>query len=394
MITLIENGEIYAPEPLGKGSVLLVGMQIVKVGEINRSAVQSLGVEYETIDARGCLITPGLIDPHQHLLGGSGEEGFSTQTPEIHATEIVRAGITTVVGCLGVDTTMKTLPGLLAKTKALKEEGLNSFMWTGGYTIPPTTMTDDVCDDIMFIDEIIGAGEIAIADERSNEPTVHELARIAHDAYVGGMLSKKAGVTHFHVGKSERRLRILRDLIEQTDVKAEWLYPTHIERSEELMLEAIELAKRGCFVDIDTVAEDLPRWLEFYKANGGDLTKLTVSSDASITSPRTLFEQIRLSIIEHNFSIEEVLPLVTSNTSNVLKLELKGRIEAGKAADVLVLEKETLELREVISKGKRLLKSGEIAFKEAFLKESNRHISLDGEKKPKRATPKSKKAES
>jgi hypothetical protein len=30
------------------------------------------------------------------------------------ATEIIEAAITTVVGCLGVDTTMKTLPGLLA----------------------------------------------------------------------------------------------------------------------------------------------------------------------------------------------------------------------------------------------------------------------------------------
>jgi hypothetical protein len=53
-------------------------------------------------------------------MGGGGEEGFATQTPEIHLTEIVRAGITTVVGTLGVDTTMKTMAGLLAKAKALK----------------------------------------------------------------------------------------------------------------------------------------------------------------------------------------------------------------------------------------------------------------------------------
>lgn len=91
MFILIENGEVYGPEPLGRVSVLLNGSQILKVG----------------------IVTPGFIDPHQHLLGGSGEDGFSSQTPEISISEIIAAGITTVVGCLGVDTTMKTMPGLL-----------------------------------------------------------------------------------------------------------------------------------------------------------------------------------------------------------------------------------------------------------------------------------------
>src|SRR5436853_3876147 len=117
MLKLIENGEIYAPEPSGKGSLLLSHNTILKIGEVDRKAVESLGIELEIIDAKDCFVTPGFIDPHQHLLGGSGEDGFSSQTPEIDAAEIIAAGITTVVGCLGVDTTMKTLPGLLAKVK-------------------------------------------------------------------------------------------------------------------------------------------------------------------------------------------------------------------------------------------------------------------------------------
>lgn len=78
MFTLIEQGEIYGPEPLGKTSVLLNGGTILKIGEIDASNVERLGIPLDVINASGCIVTPGLIDPHEHLLGGSGEEGFST----------------------------------------------------------------------------------------------------------------------------------------------------------------------------------------------------------------------------------------------------------------------------------------------------------------------------
>lgn len=340
MLTLIENGEIFAPESLGKVSVLLSGDKILKIGEIDYKSVKIIDSECNVIDAADCIITPGFIDPHEHILGGSGEEGFASQTPEISTSEIACAGITTIVGCLGVDTTMKTMAGLLAKAKGLKEEGLNAYLWTGGYDVPPTTISTSSRNDIMFIEEVIGAGEIAISDERSTDHVPHELARLVIDTHNGGMLAKKAGVTHFHVGSGEERLKPLTNLLEKFKViKPEWLYPTHITRSEDLMLEAIELANKGTFVDIDTVEEDLGKWVKFYKVKGGDLTKLTVSSDSSITSPQNLFKQIWQCIIENNFSISEILPLVTSNTAKVLKLDSKGEIAKGKSADILVLKK-------------------------------------------------------
>ena len=132
MLTLIENGELYDPVPRGKQSLLIANDRIEKVGRVDRRTLDALGVEHEVIDASGCAVVPGFIDPHEHLLGGSGEDGFSTQTPEVHLSEIVSGGITTVVGCLGVDTTMKTLPGLLAKVKGLCEQGITARMWTGG----------------------------------------------------------------------------------------------------------------------------------------------------------------------------------------------------------------------------------------------------------------------
>jgi beta-aspartyl-dipeptidase (metallo-type) len=275
---------------------------------------------------------------------------------------------------------MKTMAGLLAKAKALKEEGLNAYIWSGGYDVPPTTITDSVRNDIMFIEEVIGAGEIAISDERSTDHIPHELARLVIDTHNGGMLSRKAGVTHFHVGKTEDRLKSLRKLLDEFPIKPEWIYPTHITRSEELMKEAIELAANGSFVDMDTVDEDLPKWLRFYLDNGGKPEQLTISTDASITSPKNLFEQIRICILEHNFSLAEILPLITANTAKVLKLKDKGEIAENKSADILILDKDTLAIRDVICGGRRLFRDGSLAFKERFLKESNRSVILKGEK--------------
>jgi beta-aspartyl-dipeptidase (metallo-type) len=378
MLTLIENGDIYAPAPLGRRDVLILNNRIAKVGEVDRSSLSSLGLELDVIDASGCLVTPGFIDPHQHLTGGSGERGFGTQTPEIYASELALAGVTTVVGCLGVDTTTKTMHALLAKAKGLNEEGLTAHIWSGGYNIPPSTITGSIREDILFIAEVIGAGEVAISDERSTAPSPLELSRLVKDAYVGGLLSRKSGVTHFHVGEEKARLKLLRTLIEDFEINPALLYPTHVERNEELMREAIELSQRGSYVDIDTVEQDLGFWLRFYLDNGGHPARLTVSSDASVNSPRSLFEQIRSCVLEYNFPLESTLRLVTTNTASILKLTNKGQLEVGRDADVLVLRQGSLEIKDVIAQGRSIVRQGQLIISENFLSESNRTIRLTG----------------
>ena len=371
MHTLIENGEVLAPRPLGRCSVLLAGAHIAAVGRVSRAALESLGVEHEVVDAEGCLVTPGWIDPHVHLLGGSGEEGFSTQSPEFFVGEIVRHGFTTVVGCLGVDTTMKTMPGLLAKAKALREEGLNAFVWTGGYNVPPTTILGTPREDIMFIDEVIGVGEVAIADSRGMEPDARALARLVLDAHVGGMLARKAGVTHFHVGEGRRRGGGAGGLDGRGGV-APCVAPRRAPRGR---------PHRGAAVDIDTVEGDLARWLRFYVENDGDLAQLTVSSDASANSPAASAAQIRGCVVDHGFPIAQVLPLVTENAARILKLPHKGVLERDRVADVLVLEPNTLEVRHVWAEGRCAVRDGELQLREGFLKDSKREIVMVGDER-------------
>ena len=380
MFIFIADGEIFGPEPRGVQSLVISGNRIVRMGSADQGAFEATGVPVEYIDASDCFVVPGLIDPHEHLLGGSGERGFATQTPEICLSELITGGITTVVGCLGTNTTTKTLPGLLAKAKAFREEGVTAYIYSGGYNVPPKTLTGCVRDDMLLIQEVIGAGEIAIADRRSTAPTIGELARIVQDAYVGGTLSGKCGVTHFHVGEAPERLSTLRALLDDYPIDPAQLYPTHVERSETLMQESIELTHRGVTVDVDTVEQDLARWLHFYLENGGDPARLTVSSDAALNSPATVLQQIRSCVLKHGFALEAVLPLVTTNTARVLRLTGKGSLAEGWHADVLLLRKGSLELDTVISGGRVLMRGGTWRAVESFLTESNREVHLHGQK--------------
>ena len=72
-------------------------------------------------------LTPGLIDRHVHVTGGGGEGSFHTRTPQIQLSSVIRAGITTLVGLLGTDDVSRTPEDLIAKVKALKEEGISAY---------------------------------------------------------------------------------------------------------------------------------------------------------------------------------------------------------------------------------------------------------------------------
>ncbi len=60
------------------------------------------------------------------MLGGGGGLGFASRAPELQTSQLVRAGITSVIGMLGFDATTKDMRALVAKTKAFKEDGISA----------------------------------------------------------------------------------------------------------------------------------------------------------------------------------------------------------------------------------------------------------------------------
>ena len=364
MFLLIEHGDVHAPAPLGRTDVLVAGERIAAIGAdaARGPALRATALPVDTIDASGCLVVPGFVDSHAHLIGAGGEQGVASRMPEVPFDELALAGVTTVVGCLGTDAIARSLEGLLLRARQLHAGCLTAYVYTGSFQTPPPTLTGSVMRDLVLVPEVIGVGEIAIADWRSSQPSLDELARIVADAAVGGSLAGKAGVTHFHVGPATQRLRLLHELLDRHEIRPRHVYPTHVSRSPELLDDAAALARRGCWVDTDVIDRGLCRWLARYWEAGGPPERFTVSSDAHTPGgdARLLPLELETCVMKEKLPLERVLPCFTSNPADALGLSWKGRLRAGADADVVVLDRATLAVRDVVSRGRIVVRSGAV----------------------------------
>ncbi|ATD53986.1 beta-aspartyl-peptidase [Clostridium chauvoei] len=389
MITIIKGVKVYSPEYKGIKDVVICGDKIE--GVFDNIQIPENFITINIIDGKNKILFPGFIDCHVHILGGGGEGGFKTRTPEIPLTELTKAGITTVVGCIGTDGVCRNMRSLIAKAKALEEEGITTFCYTGSYEIPVKTITESIKGDLMMVDKVIGVGEVALSDNRSSQATFNEFVNTVAQARVGGLLSGKAGIVNVHLGDGARKLDYLFSLIEETEIPPTQLLPTHINRSKKLFKVGEEYVKKGGFIDLTTSSD--PRFLEpeELRASEGlkelvdkgiDIEHITFSSDGNGSMPvfdehghlaglgickvSTLYGEVKESIKIYNLKIEDAIKVITSNVAKVLKLHNKGTIEEGKDADLVLVEEDTLNIDKVIAKGRVMVDNGEAIVKGTF----------------------------
>lgn len=385
---IIKNAKVYTPSYAGIKDILICGGKIEAVSD---NIELSGSAEIKVIDASKLLAVPGLIDNHVHITGGGGEGGFASRTPELMLTQLTSAGVTTVVGCLGTDGTARSLGALVAKANGLTAEGVTAYAMTGSYAVPPITLTGSTQSDIMYIDAFIGAGEIAISDHRSSQPTFDELTRVISEARIGGMLSGKGGVTVLHVGDGKRGLEYLRRILKETELPACSMLPTHIDRSEALFAQGVEYALAGGYIDLTSSADpDFPEedevmaWDALKRALDAGVAPdhITMSSDGQGSMPifdgqRNMIgmgvgqvESLHFSIVkavkELGVSLEHALMTVTSNPASLFKLSGKGAIRTGFDADITLLDEDTLSVNTVFARGKLMVDKGECVVKGTF----------------------------
>ena len=373
----IKNAHVYAPQDKGIQDVWIAGG---KIEAVSKTLPIIDGID--CIDATGKILTPGLIDRHVHITGGGGEGGFCTQAPAVTASRLIHGGLTTVVGLLGTDGITRSVENLVAKAKALKDQGISVYCMTGAYGYPSITITDSVQKDIVFIEEIIGC-KLALSDHRSSHVTSEELMHLASDVRVAGMLSKKAGILTLHLGDEKQGLQMVMDILDQTDIPIKTFQPTHVNRNPALLQQAIGFAKRGGTIDITCDStEGVYQALMKIKEEGVCMDQVTLSSDGQgswskydaqgnllqigVSDVDTIYKQIIYLVKQKNWSMEDALALGCRNVAKALELyPQKGVIQKGSDADLLLWDKD-LNLDTVIAQGNILMKNGKLLTKEMF----------------------------
>jgi beta-aspartyl-dipeptidase (metallo-type) len=185
---------------------------------------------------------------------------------------------------------------------------------------------------------------------------------LASETHVAGLMTGKAGVIHFHLGDGDRKLELVERAINETELPARTFNPTHVNRNKPLFDHACSLLKLGIYADITAFPEGCaePGWsaaqaIELAIKRKLPLGQLTVSSDGGGCMPffneqgeltkmdfgraSTIHDTIK-DCLTMGIDLETILPLMTSNVADLLRLGHKGRVEVGKDADLIILDEE------------------------------------------------------
>lgn len=378
--TLLKNAHVIAPEDLGVKDILVAGEKIAMIGEgLSLPAIY----DCEVVDCEGNYVVPGFIDSHVHLIGGGGEGGYATRTPEIQLTDITTSGVTTVLGLLGTDGVTRHVTSLLAKARGLEDEGITAYIYSGSYEIPTPTITGSVRNDIILIDKVIGTGEIAMCDHRSSQSPKEAYQQITAEARVGGMLSGKAGVVNMHLGDGEDGLKMLYEITKNGEIPKTQIIPTHVNRNKRLFKEAIEWAKQGGIMDVTSSVSPESGSSHSVKSSeavkqaleaGVNIENITMSSDGNgsmpifdeagnnigvgVASQISILNEFRDMVQKENIAITDAIKIITSNIAKFTKLyPRKGCLANNSDADILVLDKD-LQLQHVWARGTHMVENG------------------------------------
>ena len=370
MFLLIKNGDVFAPHAVGKKDILTCAGKIVEIAEEIKAPD---GCPTEVIDATGMSVTPGIIDSHIHLLGAGGGGGPETRSTVVPFSTIARAGVTTAIGMLGMEAMGFSPRELYIRARALEREGLSTYILTGSYALPSVTITGSVPTDIVLIDKVVGL-KLAMREPANQSPSKEQLQQIMIEVMRAGRWSAKAGVVVAHQGSLPGSLDWVCTMMEEKMIPMRHFIATHINRSPEVLDDAIACGKRGMILDLTGTIPNEPESIPASKAfrmmleAGVPVENITLTSDAgpylvmdgkdAILPVDVCAKELQLMVKKEKLTLSEALAPLTINPARIYSLDsTKGSLAPGKDADILLLD-ESLSVDTVIAKGNTLVKAG------------------------------------
>ena len=197
---------------------------------------------------------------------------------------------------------------------------------------------------------------------------------------------------NIHMGDGKEQLSYLRYVLENTQIPASNMLPTHINRSTSLMADGIDYAKNcGGYIDLTTSSD--PDFLEpdEVKASTGlkmaldagvPADHVTFSSDGQGSLPvfgpdgsfqglgvgkvSSMYRELCDAVLKDGVSLTDALKPVTSNPAFLLKLEQKGRLAEGADGDLVLADQKTLKLHTVMAKGRLMVSDGKALVRGTF----------------------------
>jgi beta-aspartyl-dipeptidase (metallo-type) len=186
-------------------------------------------------------------------------------------------------------------------------------------------------------------------------------------------MTGKAGIVHLHVGDGARGLDLVRRALDGSEIPPRVFNPTHVNRRKALFEEALDLAERGCAVDVTAfpVADGEDAWsageaVERYLGAGFPERRITVSSDGGGCLPTfdATGRVVRMEVgdsaslraelgalVGRGHPLERVLPAFTSNAAELWRLPRKGRVAPGYDADLVTLD-QSFRVVDVMARGR------------------------------------------
>lgn len=394
MLTLLRNATVFAPEALGRRNILIADGRIAAISEQD---IRIENVDVCEIDMHGRSVCPGFIDNHVHVLGGGGGLGYASRAPELQTSQIVRHGITTVIGMLGFDATSKSAAALVSKTRAFREDGLNAYCLTGATLEHPVpTLTGAIRTDIAFIDEIIGVGELSISELGYGFDSFGKGAQYVAEAATAGLLAgrlaRKSGYTCLQVPPYRQSvLKPMFDVIDRTGLPIKQFVPSHVNQTPEYMSDARAWGKKGGWVDVGanySPSNNYSRAMEPAAAvqdllqAGVPLGNILVSSDGNGAPPKEERGEGRPKVANYmpigaltgvfvrlctelDMDVTDALLPFTSNVAQAAGLQRKGRLAVGMDADITVFD-EKFAVTDVFCNGNRMVGNGEVLVRGMF----------------------------